>query len=110
MSDSSYPTKILKIPDGLCEELSETFQKKGWTYWEEETVTPKMIENNINQLLLILLEDPDENTPVSSGRILLSRNRWGDTLSVDICLEVGEIEGIPYNSSPTKMIGEEKDE
>ena len=103
-NNSLYPTII--IPDGLCDDLSELFQRKGWTYGEDTAVTPVMIENNIKQLASIIMEDPDENCCVSSGRIYLTRTRWGDTYDIDICVEFGEIEDIPYDNSPTKEIGD----
>lgn len=108
-SDISYPTKI-DIPDGICDAVSEFFQKKGWTYGIDKTVTPQMIEDNIKELVETLQNEKvwDEMFILSSGRLSLIRRINGDTMEVDMYLDLGTLIGIPYDSSPTTKI-QEKD-
>jgi len=97
-----------QISEKTYEELSNIFKKNGWTYYEGEEVTPKMIKNNITEQFLILMEDPDKNSPTSSGRIALLPTMWGKTMSIDICLEVVTIENIPYLSSEQTITEEQE--
>lgn len=97
MTQSSYPT----VSEEILQDIADFFKKKGWTWYEEDKIPTKgQIKDALDEKIKFLMEEPEVDW-ISGGRLCVVRHAWSETWDFMICIEVGEIEDVPIQGSPT---------